>query len=254
MIYRFQGRSDGAAFPSGQIVFDQVGNTYGVTQGGDDGGSTVYELTPSSSGWSESSIYPFSGKSRGGLAIDQSGNLYGTSYYGGNGAGVVFQLVPSASGWTANTLHVFTGGDGSNPLGDLVLDNSGDIYGETITSSGGQPIVYMLYRSGDNWKYRLVYHLPHPPPGRDHNAQGLTVDAAGNLYGASCEGGSYGHGYVFELQPEGGGWIFSYLHDFQGTDGDCPITTVLIGTNGAVYGTAAGGGAYSQGVVWQLSP
>jgi hypothetical protein len=263
VLYQFQGGNDGVN-PLGQIVFDEAGNLYGVTR---DGGSadvgTLYELVPSGAGWIESLIYTFSGggdgsNPAGGLVSDQSGNLYGTTYDGGNlgcdaplGCGAVFQFVPSGSGWTENRLYAFSGQDGYNPLGDLILDDSGNVYGRTFGSNGGFPIVYMLYQSGHNWNYDKIYGLPGGNGG-GLSPQGLTMDAAGNLYGATCTGGLYQQGYIFELQPGQSGWTFAYLHDFQGSDGACPVTEVLIGANGRLYGTTAGGGAYNNGVVWEL--
>ena len=73
----------------------------------------------------------------GGLARDGGGNLYGTTCYGGpHNRGAVFRLTPSGGGqWTETTLHEFSGSDGGCPLGDLVLDGSGTIYG--TASAGG---------------------------------------------------------------------------------------------------------------------
>ena len=255
VLYQFQGGSDGVE-PLGQIVFDSASNIYGVTSGGGPSGvGTAYELAPSGLGWAESLIYTFGGGGIGGnpssgLVFDRSGNLYGTTG-GGYNNGIVFQLVPSGSGWTGNTLHAFSGSDGYDPQGDLILDDSGNVYGRTWGSNGGYPLVYMLYQSGQNWNYRRLYELP--PPNNFGPAQGLTMDAAGNLYGATCTGGLYQHGYVFELQPGGSGWTFTSLHDFQGNDGDCPVTTVLLGLSGSLYGTTTDGGAYNNGVVWEIA-
>jgi len=76
-----------------------------------------------------------------GLTRDRAGNLYGTTYEGGNfqaceyGCGTAFKLSPSASGWNYSLLHTFLGGvDGAFPVGAVVLDTQGNIYG---TSDGG---------------------------------------------------------------------------------------------------------------------
>ena len=71
------------------------------------------------------------------LLFDQAGNLYGTTFAdGANGWGSVFKLTPSMGGWTYTSLHDFTGGsDGGYPVGNLVFDANGNLYG--TASIGG---------------------------------------------------------------------------------------------------------------------
>ena len=53
----------------------------------------------------------------------------------------------------------------------------------------------------------------------------LIFDAAGNLYGTTFAGGTYGGGTVFELSPiSGGGWSEEILHSF-GSGSDCLLYT-----------------------------
>ena len=85
---------------------------------------------------------------------------------------------------------------------------------------------------------------------------GLVSDAAGNLYGTTRWGGRWGGGTVFELSPNGnGGWTETVLHSFTGgADGEQPWGPVMLDSAGNVYGTTAGGGAATLGVVFELSP
>jgi uncharacterized repeat protein (TIGR03803 family) len=84
-------------------------------------------------------------------------------------------------------------------------------------------------------------------------------DAAGNLYGATCGGGTSNNGTVYQLKPEGNGsWTERVLHSFQsGTDGSCPFgSPTLDGAENNLYGTTSGGGITAQcsgcGTVFQL--
>ena len=84
VIYSFTGNPDGV-YPSGNLVFDQAGNLYGTTLlGGAYDFGTVFELTPSSGGWTEKVIYSFTGDSgflwKPSLVLGHDGNLYGTTY------------------------------------------------------------------------------------------------------------------------------------------------------------------------------
>src|ERR1700689_802499 len=70
----------------------------------------------------------------GRLVMDAAGNLYGTTVGGGaHGGGTVFELSPSANGdWTEKVLYSFSGiADGGGPLGGVVLDAKGNLYGTT---------------------------------------------------------------------------------------------------------------------------
>jgi hypothetical protein len=73
----------------------------------------------------------------GNLLLDHAGNLYGATYSAGAYQyGNVFRLTLSDGNWTYTDLYDFTGGnDGANPIGSLILDSSGNIFG--TTANGG---------------------------------------------------------------------------------------------------------------------
>src|ERR1017187_6333500 len=74
---------------------------------------------------------------------------------------------------------------------------------------------------------------------------GLTIDAAGNLYGTTYIGGAYNAGIAFELRHSGSGWVLTPIHTFGGVsrnDGACPWGRMLLAQDGTLYGTTIGGG------------
>ncbi len=86
---------------------------------------------------------------------------------------------------------------------------------------------------------------------------GLTIDAAGNLYGTTQAGGS-GYGNVFQLKYSGSAWTLSPLYTFTGgSDGAFPQSRVVIGPDGNLYGTTEGGGigagCHQCGTVFKLT-
>jgi uncharacterized repeat protein (TIGR03803 family) len=119
----------------------QDGKLYGTTYGGGSYGNygTVFELTPSSRGWTERVLYSFAGGSDGAnpryssVVFDAMGNMYGTTQGGGtSGNGTVFKLIPSGSGWTESVLYSFTGGsDGGDAVSNVIFDKAGNLYGTT---------------------------------------------------------------------------------------------------------------------------
>ena len=141
-LHSFQGGSDGVT-PSSGVVLDQVGDLFGVTEGGGNaGGGTAFELTQSAFGaWNIATLFGFRGAGAQGsyrtLAIDKAGNLYGTTAADGPyQRGTVFKVSFVNGKWSYTSLHDFTGGDdGAYPYGVLSFDAAGNIYG--TTSAGG---------------------------------------------------------------------------------------------------------------------
>ena len=262
------GTDDGASPANGDLIWDQQGNIYGTTsQGGasqncgsDYGCGTVYELSPSGNGYTESFLYSFSDTDGAfpyaGLVFDKNGNLFGAASSGGlNGQGVIFELSYVEGVWTENVLYTFQGAsDGSTPFGGLIFDAAGNLYGTTYYGgSGGGGTVFELSPSGNTWIFKLLYSFSGPDgcgPGAT-----LAMDGAGNLYGTTACDFADRNGNVFELANTENGWVYTSLHDFTGgSDGMAPTGIVSIGTDGALYGVAAQGGTFGQGVVWMLKP
>jgi uncharacterized repeat protein (TIGR03803 family) len=276
VLYRFAGGADGDT-PEGDLIFDQAGNLYGTTQtGGIPGCSgyscgTVFELTASNGGWTESILYKFTGYSDGywpysGVILDKTGNLYGTTSDGGDKSGgglpqgTAFQLMPAGSGWTKNILFTFAfWNDGAIPNG-MIFDSAGNLYGTTTAEGDGDGgTVYELTPSNGNWAFSVSYAFTGSG-GADGPYNGLTMDAAGNLYGTTVKTGAYGYGAVFKLTPSDSGWTYTSLHDFTGgADGAWPKSSLIFDPNGNIYGTASVGGTgqcntWGCGVVWEITP
>ncbi len=135
-VYRFGG---GVSYPEGGVIFDPAGSIYGTT--GAFGGGNVFELTPSGGGWSLVVVYAFQGNVGpvdAGPVMDAAGNIYGTT--NGDGAyamGTVYKLTPTVNGWVYTDLHDFDQSDGEYPVGNVVLDAQGNIYGTTELGGGG---------------------------------------------------------------------------------------------------------------------
>jgi uncharacterized repeat protein (TIGR03803 family) len=266
VLHKFANSSDGA-YPRGDLAFDAQGNLYGGARiGGSFNGGTIYQLIPAGSGWTLNVLHSFNptidgAAPLGGVLLDSTGSVYGTASSGGpqHSCGMAFQLQPTGSGWAVTILHWFGAqGDGCLPAGGLIFDPSGHLYGTADFTYDGMQVyggeVFEFSYSDNQWQYSVINDLLN-----DHDGYGpqgtLLMDPAGNLYGTTWSGGAHNFGAVFKLTPTLGGWTYTSLHDFtNGNDGASPVSNVVEDAEGNLYGTAAQGGTYGQGVVWEVSP
>jgi uncharacterized repeat protein (TIGR03803 family) len=272
VLHSFTNGKDGYS-PSAGLIADSAGNLYGTTsRGGTYGSGTVFEVSPKpGGGWTESVLYAFGLNTDGyspfaSLILDASGNLYGTTYEGGiYEGGTAFELSPkSGGGWTETVLHAFGGGlDGTFPSGSLILDAAGNLYGGTYSggATGGGIVFELTPTGGESWTETVLYAFEN---GNHTDGFGVTggliFDGAGNLYGATDEGGAYGGGTAFELASAAGGvWTETVLHSFgYGGDGFPPVGSLIFDASGNLYGAAYGGpgancGSRGCGTVFELS-
>ena len=252
-LYRFRGGDDGA-YPAARLAIGPDGSLYGTTVSGgginqicqyQEGCGTVFRLTPNPDGsWTESIIYRFLiqedlNLSYGnGVVVDQGGNLYGTDVHGGEfGGGSVYQLTPSDSGYVYSVIFSFGGPDnGNDPWSSPTLDSHDNLYGTLLIGPGpcGCSLVWKLTRTADGWAYNTIYQ-PKSYDGGGHAYAGVTLDSAGNVYGAYANGGPSlsfedfsPSGTVFKLTASENGWVYSLLHHWNVGDSSGPTDLLAI--------------------------
>jgi len=155
----------------------------------------------------------------------------------------------SAHAQTFRPLYTFTGGaDGGSPVGGLIRDTNGNLYGTTCCDGTyGVGTVFMLDNSG---RETVLYSFTGGADGNQPYAS-LIRDAEGNLYGTTywggtttaCNGGT-GCGVVFKLDTSGNETV---LHAFTGNGGDGanPYDGLVQDAKGNLYGTTVSGGLSS---------
>lgn len=268
---------------------------------------TLMLAAAASAQWNEQVLYSFQGGTDGEwplgrVVFDSAGNLYGATQAGGSSAcwgwcGTVYQLAAPAQpggSWTESVLHVFQGHpteDGSWPLGGLLIDDAGNLYGSTgyggtgncevLGTFPGCGTVYELSppaQQGGTWTETVLYSFQGGNDGFVPYGD-LAFDNEGNLYGATLYGGGHGEncgdayyqycGSIYELSPpkqEGGPWTEQVLYSFNGIprgtligDGANPNGGLVLDSTGAIYGTTQIGGfdPYPHpgwGTVFELTP
>jgi uncharacterized repeat protein (TIGR03803 family) len=239
--------------PSGAPVVDSAGNVYGTTPtGGKFNMGTVWELVPQLNGtWKLHGLWSFAGGAKGygpiGLIQDAAGNLYGaTAGDGSKGYGaVVFKMTLVNSKWT---LHILAQLTGYPPDGPLAMDANGNLYGVTPTTGGNCCGAVWELPAGTKTPV-TVYAFKVDGDG-NFPVGGVTLDAQGNIYGVTAQGGAYTYGTVYEITQG----VERVLYSFSGPDGKEPEARPVIAADGTLVGTARLGGSFYVGVVWEISP
>jgi uncharacterized repeat protein (TIGR03803 family) len=180
------------------------------------------------------------------LLADNSGDLFTTSTAGGsNSAGTLLELLSGQS--TATVIGVFNTVNGSGPVGDMVIDSSGDIFG--VTDAGG------ANSAGTLWEWSkstgaLNAVLSFSKATGDEPVGGLNIDGLGNIYGTTISGGASNSGTVYEL-PAGTSTLKT-LAAFNGTDGSYPDARMYLDGSGNLWGVTQQGGAHGVGTIFEV--
>src|SRR5579859_1189124 len=257
IIYSFAGGID---VISGQslLTIDGAGNLFGYRYALY---GSIFELEAASNGtWTEKILHTFSGGNDGfvqygpQLSVDSSGNLYGQASGGPHDFGIVFKLVRGANGsWIEKILHTFRGGaDGSAGVGSPIMpDANGNLFGASTWN-----VFELVPGSNGTWTEKVLHTFTGGSDGAFPES-GLTMDASGNLYGTTNEGGAH-RGTVIEITPATNGtWTERILHTFKPTGGDgvYPFSlTLAMDKQGNLYGTTQSGGTSNFGVVFEETP
>jgi uncharacterized repeat protein (TIGR03803 family) len=245
----FNGTNGSGAYSG--LLADASGNLYGTTlDGGTSSKGTVYEIAAGTHTLSTlvtfngtNGLYPQSGT----LIADASGNLYGTTNgYPGTSNGTVFEI--AAGTHVLTTLATFSGSNGSLPVGGLIADSSGNLYG--ITELGGSNNDGTVYEiaAGTHAISTLVNF--NGTNGKNPWCT-LVADSHGNMFGTTELGGANSNGTVFEIAA--GTHAFSTIA-CNYSSGILPFGGLIIDANGNLYGTANGGGsADGYGTVFEIA-
>jgi len=250
-----------------------IGQGFGTNDLHDFGGTFTY-LDGTSGNDSE---LPF-----GGMVMDAAGTLYGTAlggeYLANMDGGMLWSLTKAG---VYRDLHDFagpmtfadgsTGTDGTLPIGKLVRDSAGTLWG--VSTYGSE------YNHGNIWKltsdgtYTIVHHfggmytMPDGSivPDGSYPQAGIQFDANGNMFGTTSSGGQFGPGTLWELTAAG---QYKILHHFgfqvtnangsTGPDGVGPYGSIAIDGSGSIFGNCSSGGpnvnssGQFAGMVWEF--
>jgi len=272
VLYAFAGAPDGAN-PWGGVSLDQNDDVFGTTHaGGTSSRGTVFELTNTGSGYSESIVHEFGsdGNSPDAAPLeDDLANLYVT-YEGGatkGSAGGVVELSPGADGFQETGTFDFKSSRGAAPASPLLEVTSGSFRSKrqlgyistlyTPASKGGKYGFGSLASFSLSLSYTDLYNFRGPAKGDGAYPTGAVAidpeDPTLGVYGSTTGGGSANAGTVFQYEPTTK--TETVLYSFKGgaADGAAPVSGVIVDTSGNIYGTTQTGGPNNAGVLFKLT-
>jgi uncharacterized repeat protein (TIGR03803 family) len=284
ILHNFCARTnctDGGFPENAELILDTDGNLYGTTgSGGAHDAGVVFKLTHETNGWSLNVLHSFCASMKctdgsfpnvglayagqaSGAPWDKSSPLFGTTDFGGaHNIGTVYELVPGGSGWTHTILHNFNHEGTNTDPGPLLVDPSGNLIG--MTYFGGKYGGGLIYRlAAGTWTDTVLHNFCADPSCTDGSggAGRPLMDAAGNLFGTTSNGGTGAHctrsggcGVAFK-RPPGGPYkvIYNFCSLKKCKDGEFPSAGLIMNNGGDLFGTTYGGGTGTGGAVFSLT-
>jgi uncharacterized repeat protein (TIGR03803 family) len=255
-----------------ELIMDADGNLFGTSGGGANGAGTFFEIPKTASGYESTHtvLFNFNGTNgqapSGPLIADSTGNLFGVTGSGGiSNNGTVFEIMKTAGGYAdaPTTLASFSGGAGGLiPSDGLVADAAGNLFGVTswggfsdAQRSGGYGTVFEIAKTDSGYSSTPIILASFHGSDGARPIGGLIVDAAGNLFGTTAEGGTSSNGTVFEIMKTTSSYDSTpiALVNFNGSNGDFPEASLTVDSTGNLFGTTAFGGANNNGTVFELT-
>ena len=190
----------------------------------------------------------------GGLVADAAGNLYGTASTGGTKRlGAVYRI--DAATGVESVLYSFLGaeqGDAQKPIGQLVLDSAGNLYG--VARDGGSDDVGAVFRiDANSHAESLLHSFTYGTQDGTLPTNSLLIDGQGNLFGTTTQGGANDTGTVFEITPDGRETLLASFGQAEAGEPAVPRGDLALDSAGNLYGTTQFGGSSGHGTVWKLA-
>lgn len=220
-----------------------------TSNGGINGKGTAFSIKTNGSGFSLiNGFNEWGNLPNGDLLKNDDGNFYGMTSRGGtNNYGTIFKMTPA--GEITILKQFYYTPDGAYPDGELIKGPDGYLYG--MTSAGGTYSYGTIFKISASGNLSVIKHLNFSTDGA-HPHGHLTPGTDGNFYGINYSGGNAGGGgTIFKLTQAG---VYSVIHSMNlSTEGGQSYSSLTLGSDGNLYGTAYGGGQNGYGTIFKVT-
>jgi uncharacterized repeat protein (TIGR03803 family) len=238
--------------PTAGMLKATNGKLYGLISQGGLGSGVLYEFDPSTSTYAKKFDFDITNTSAnkgrqpmGGMIQGSNGKLYGTTADGGSAyEGVLFEYDITTNMYLMK-VEFSAKPTGNGPLGSLMQASNSKLYG--LTGQGGANDAGVLFEYNPT---SSLFTKKHDFTETAGYPSGSLVQAGnGKLYGLTESGGPNGFGMLFEFDPVTD--VYSKKLDLTGANGINPLGSLILATNGKLYGMTVYGGANDKGVIFE---
>lgn len=222
-----------------------------TTAGGNNNLGVMFSYDPATQAYEKLLDFDYTLGARpwGNLEPTANGKLYGmTSGGGAYYRGVLFSYDIATAAYSK--LEDFNDVDGTGPYGSVAIASDGKLYGGTYAGGKGNRGILFSYNPGNgvftnirdfgiNATGSLVYG-------------GVVKIASGKLYGMTFSGGNFALGTIFSFDPSTS--TYTKVLDFNGSNGASPYGSLVLASDGKLYGMTSNGGTNNAGVVFSFDP
>ncbi len=250
VLKSFTGSGGEGKSPTTALVQAANGMLFGTTfAGGDSNAGTIFRINLDAGDYA--TLRSFNGGTSDGAAPSgalvqaTNGMLFGTTSQGGTtNQGTVFTINLNGDGYQVLKSFMGTPADGSQPRAALVQGTDSLLYGTTY-AGGTSNLGTVFYLNQNGSGYQVIKNFVGTN-GANPSAP-LVLATNGVFYGTTLNGGTFGKGCVFQINPSGSG--FQIVKDYQSDnqDGGQPSAPVIQASDGILYGTTTFGGVGSRG-------
>jgi uncharacterized repeat protein (TIGR03803 family) len=236
--------------PEGGLTLGTDGNFYGTTSGGGAGDmGTVFKITPAGKLTTLFS-FPNTGADGSnpsfGVFQASNGDFYGVTPSGGSTNGTFFRISSTGAFKLLASFH--SGVNGANP--NLpTLGRDGNFYGSTHNGGPNSACCGVIYKATAAGKITVLYTFP----GGEGSSVGQLVEGSdGNFWGVTNGVAFVSGGELYKISSSGD---LAVVHTFSGTgDGCCPVSGLIAGSDGYLYGVTNAGGTANVGAIYRVNP